>query len=314
MQHRILTLFILIVVFFFGLFFNKDISKFGFGKYGAQVYSIFDTGLVARYMFDEGSGTVVTNSVVGNSGILIGGPIWSTAEKVIGASALNLDGINDTVTIDSIASSINKNEGTFSAWVYARSYTGGSPFQADGIIEVGSSASSNDGISLSPSSAANVSMNYRTGGVTTRATITNAPIRKWYHVAGTWNSSTLSIYLNGALYNSVANGTLTSATLNQARIGSDSLGTANQDYFDGYIDDVRIYSRALSASEIADLYNSDIGATVTLTPIAGSCSSVRDQCLTGTFSDLPDSNTHYLWMCEGQNGGGNTSCSFLILS
>jgi hypothetical protein len=53
----------------------------------------------------------------------------------------------------------------------------------------------------------------------------------------------------------VANGTLTSATLNQARIGSDSLGTANQDYFDGYIDDVRIYSRALSASEVAQLSN-----------------------------------------------------------
>lgn len=59
----------------------------------------------------------------------------------------------------------------------------------------------------------------------------------------------------------------------------------------------------------------DIGAyeyTGTTSPpssIAGSCGVTYNTCISGTFSDITDSTTHYLWSCNGSNGGSNASCS-----
>ncbi|MEM4719446.1 MAG: hypothetical protein QXG18_01095 [Candidatus Pacearchaeota archaeon] len=47
-------------------------------------------------------------------------------------------------------------------------------------------------------------------------------------------------------------------------------------------------------------------------PINGVCGSSLNTCATGTFSDIEDNSTHYLWQCLGINGGTNASCSQLI--
>lgn len=74
---------------------------------------------------------------------------------------------------------------------------------------------------------------------------------KWYHVVGTWDGSDFRIYLNGGTDgNTTTTGThVASATL--FSIGS-YRGTGN--WFNGKIDDVRIWNRALSLEEITDCY------------------------------------------------------------
>ena len=59
--------------------------------------------LVAAYNFNAGSGTLLADvSGNGNNGILVNGPIWTTAGKFGGA--LLFDGTNDLVTINESSS------------------------------------------------------------------------------------------------------------------------------------------------------------------------------------------------------------------
>jgi hypothetical protein len=48
-------------------------------------------------------------------------------------------------------------------------------------------------------------------------------------------------------------------------------------------------------------------------PVDGVCSTSLNTCTTGSFNDIPDNATKYLWQCKGQNGGndapGNCSAS-----
>jgi hypothetical protein len=76
----------------------------------------------------------------------------------------------------------------------------------------------------------------------------------WYHVAVTFESGLVSIYINGSLDNS-GNIELTALPNRGSRVlrfGDDQPG--GQEYFNGSIDDIRIYKRALSESEIQQLY------------------------------------------------------------
>jgi hypothetical protein len=49
-----------------------------------------------------------------------------------------------------------------------------------------------------------------------------------------------------------------------------------------------------------------------VTPVNAVCSTALNGCSAGTFSDLIDTATNYLWTCNGINGGKNSSCSRII--
>lgn len=76
----------------------------------------------------------------------------------------------------------------------------------------------------------------------------------WYFVAGTWDTSHLTIFVDGAAAGTTTPGADPSATT--APFGAALLGRNEccAQYFDGALDDVRIYNRALSPAEIATLY------------------------------------------------------------
>ena len=77
------------------------------------------------------------------------------------------------------------------------------------------------------------------------------PLRTWTHLAATFEAGTYNFYINGQLV-----GTATGKTLgptNDAPLEIGQSGTC--ELFDGLLDEVSIYSRALSASEIAAIYN-----------------------------------------------------------
>ena len=75
----------------------------------------------------------------------------------------------------------------------------------------------------------------------------------WNHLVGTYDGTTLRIYVDGVLAGStVAVGTIDATTLDSLIGVHNSLAT---NFFNGLLDDVRIYNRALSNDEIKQLYN-----------------------------------------------------------
>jgi hypothetical protein len=79
--------------------------------------------------------------------------------------------------------------------------------------------------------------------------------RTWVHVAGSYNGSMLRIYLNGTLDASLAVTGDTCVNEQPLAIGAkdNTTAAAPEAYFDGRLDDVVIYARALSASQVRTL-------------------------------------------------------------
>ena len=79
----------------------------------------------------------------------------------------------------------------------------------------------------------------------------------WTHLAITRSGSTIIIYKDGALAvtNSSFPVTITAATIPMWLGGNQSSGM----YWDGTLDEFAIWERALSASEVSDIYNAQSG-------------------------------------------------------
>lgn len=96
--------------------------------------------------------------------------------------------------------------------------------------------------------------------VTAVASTTPIAQNTWYHVAITYDTSTLKLYLNGILE---ATATVTLGTIQNSDvyIGRRFDNNSNS-YYTGYIADVRVYTRALNATEIGYIYVGDTGSTI----------------------------------------------------
>src|SRR3989338_305175 len=79
------------------------------------------------------------------------------------------------------------------------------------------------------------------------------PLNNWVHVAGTYDGTTVSIYVNGVLKGSGTLGGGYTPTSTLLTMGKASWG--NIGYNAGLLDDVQLFNRALSASEIQAIYN-----------------------------------------------------------
>ena len=87
------------------------------------------------------------------------------------------------------------------------------------------------------------------------STLGEISVNQWVSITCTYDSSNVSLYLNGTEVTSNPSGFLP-ITNKPLRIGAGATETSPPDYyFHGSLDDVRIYDRALSASEVLALYN-----------------------------------------------------------
>lgn len=214
-------------------------------------------GLVGYWKFDEGSGTTAADSSgAGHHGTLINGPTWTTntpQTSFSNARALTFDGINDRVQATQVADSADV---TFSAWVYPTQV--GSSNNGNTVLQT---VIDNEdyGIYLSfpESGDGDFYINYTkaAGGGTGTGYIGVIPRNSWTHIIGSFNSSTNDFTYCFNAY--CGHATLSEAEARQVsstvtmKIGAKADGTSA---FKGVIDDVRVYNRALSGSEMGDLY------------------------------------------------------------
>jgi hypothetical protein len=208
------------------------------------------TGLVARWRMDETGGTVAADaSGNGNTGTLRNGAGW-TPGRIGGA--LRLDGVDDHVSVnDSASLSSPASQITVACWAYRTGNKGA--WQT--------LATRQRGVQWDDQWFLGFNNNQYWFGVHTTAGYPQAagplaPLNQWVHVAGTYDGATVRLFVNGV---QVATAAGSGTILREAKpllIGAgmnDATGIAG-DGFLGWMDDVRLYNRALSASEIQALY------------------------------------------------------------
>ena len=196
--------------------------------------------LVAAYGFGEGSGSTSSDrSGRGNTGTL-SGATWSTLGRF--GSALNFDGVNDRVNVNDSGSLDLSTGMTLEAWVYPTALSGWRTVimkEVSGGLVYALYAHDNG-----PWPAVYV----RAGGVERKvAGVSPLPLNTWTHLATTYDGATLRLYVNGAAVGNLATSGAIQVSTGRLRIGGNAIWP---EWFAGRIDEVRIYNRALIASEI----------------------------------------------------------------
>ncbi|HEX8523847.1 MAG TPA: Ig-like domain-containing protein [Tepidisphaeraceae bacterium] len=197
--------------------------------------------LVAAWGFNEASGA----SVIDASGHNLTGTI-TNATRVAGkfGSALSFNGTSSWVTVSSNALLDLTNGMTLEAWVYP---TAGGDWrtvimkQRPGGLAYGMYAYG--GAGMPPAGYINkAGTDYSAGGGSV------LPLNTWSHLATTFDGSAIRLYVNGTLVGSTAvTGPITTSS-DVLRIGGNSVWN---EFFQGSIDEVRVYGRALTGAEIA---------------------------------------------------------------
>ncbi len=210
------------------------------------------TGLVAAYSFSEGRGTTTADSSGNdNTGFLSGQTWYANANDGAGL----LFNANGAVDLGNDSSLQLTGSMTIEAWIEPMAF----PVDDSSIVSKRGPDSSDNGFQLDTT----IDTGLRTIGFKLADPNNNNMMRYgktplttgvWQHVAGVYDATarTLHVYLNGVLDDGVLRGTVTSAQRNSGQhvlIGERPAGSSETE-FAGKMDDVRIYDRALSATEI----------------------------------------------------------------
>ena len=221
-------------------------------------------GLVGYWSFNEGTSTVATDfSGNGNTGTLtsmanpptaVSG--WATGKR---GKALNFDGSNDYVDISPSASLNNLGPLTVSAWIKLDTLPG-----VGGCVATKSNTGTGWDFVIDDTAGVKLEVHY--DGASNVEKITLDPlitVGRWHHVAATWSgtaaAASVRLYQNGV---EPANDGGTAGVGSHNPDTSDNLALGSDDgvgcQIDGLIDEVRVYNRALGATEVLAL--SKVGA------------------------------------------------------
>src|SRR3989339_1006674 len=201
-------------------------------------------GLVSYYKFD--------GDVLDSHGIYDGTNYGATNTEGIIGDAKEFDGMSNYVSIPNIVGS--SSEGTISTWINVNSISGetegilcaGINYEPWIMLHIGESGA----LAFTVQAVGTISTN--NGAITTNS---------WHHVVYTSDGiSRSAIYIDGSLRETTGNG---GGWLNDIAYTQLAIGVLdrpdNYGEFDGKIDELGIWNRALTADEISELYNSGNG-------------------------------------------------------
>lgn len=211
-----------------------------------QIADVTD-GLVGWWKFN-GNGT----ASLGSADATITGASLTTGQSGAANGAYRYNGTSSQYATVASNFALSNTDVTISTWVNPTVASNSGIF-----FKIGGPASTNGyGVGMGNTTFDNNSpgtkliMLYE--GVRWIPTTTNIGVG-WHHVVMVISSSGVpSAYLDGSLVGTYAGTNAIAPTTNMTYIGG---GMTTARYFNGSIDDTRIYSRALSGSEITSLYN-----------------------------------------------------------
>ncbi|MAE63123.1 MAG: hypothetical protein CMJ18_02520, partial [Phycisphaeraceae bacterium] len=211
---------------------------------------------VAHWRLDETTGYVAADSIGSNHGQVFGAAYWTVGQLL---SALEFDGTNDYIEVPDNAVFHVTSALTVTAWIKADAWPSGHRVAV--ILRKGEGNPNNWQFAVKDGRVT-LYLDESDGDGVSADTVLNSG--QWYHVAATWDGTTIKLFVDGAIDNG-------SGDARAAPILTDDRaiylgGRGGTDKHDGVLDDVRFYDRALSAAEIRVIYEEGVAAANSIIP------------------------------------------------
>lgn len=264
-----------------------------------------NNSLMSYWKFDENSGNLAFNSARKHDDIVINGARWVQGKS---GQALQFDGNDDYINVLSIDNNIFSYKNfTVSAWINIKNVIPG--YQAvywEGNPAVLSAFSiSNGKISIAM---------WNNAVWTSLESNTVLLANQWYHIVATLDSNIFKIYINGNLDNYVLGQNGAGSTVVAINIGRNP-GYPSQagNFFNGIIDEIKIYNKSLTAIEIKQEYflnscgNGICDLNETITNCSTDCKSSICTSIWQCTSWGSCTNSQQTRICTDQNSCGVTT-------
>jgi len=212
-------------------------------------------GIVAYYKFDEGTEYNVTDQTWNDNDGLITDATWTSGYT---GTSIYFDGDSDEIKYDNDTTNLDIGYyGTISFWMKPEDgFKIGDGYQ--GIMYKNKAGNNLGDTSLQLRNDTGELQFYGDGnfaGQGLRSTLTSWS-DTWYHIAITWTGSNKTLYIDGIIDNSILwEGGYLNNTENFYLGYTYSNDMSQLTYFNGTLDELQIYNRALNSSEIEWLYN-----------------------------------------------------------
>lgn len=212
---------------------------------------LIDEGEVKYWKMDEASGTSVADSSgTGLSDTATGTTIttgkWGNSRQFSGSSQF----IN--VTNPNLRYNYNQSF-TISTWVYKQANS----VSYAAIIAQQASTSGYFTYALQEDGNQNICAVVGRYAVASYTTCHAIPLTTWTHIVMTYSANTVTLYYNGEFSGTAAYpGTVVNPPNGTAYLGNDPASPSNR-WWNGRIDEVRVYNRAFSAAEVNSLYTNN---------------------------------------------------------
>ncbi|MDD5623404.1 MAG: hypothetical protein PHI23_01695, partial [Candidatus Peribacteraceae bacterium] len=276
--------------------FSSSSSTFSSSSSTPTECSPTETTLNAYWKFDEGTGTSAADSTsYNNLGTLENGAAWTSSAPSLSydnPGALSFDGTDDYVAVPDVTGlSFSSTPFSVVAWVYPE--TLGIDRQ---VVSKGYDGTNTEWEIKTTTADGKVGFRSWNGANIGVQSLNPLVAGTWTHVAGVYDGTNWSIFLDGVLDNSVAD-IAPVLTTRPVYIGAvDANGTPAQ-FWEGMIDDVRVYGRALTCDEIADMAS---GMCTGESSSSSSSSSFSSDSSSSSFSSDSSSSSS----SESSSGGG----------
>ena len=257
---------------------------------------VTSTGLKAAYGLDETSGTVAADSSDSHLNATTVGSTWVAGHF---GNAASLDGVNDRIDVPALGT-FYKTAFTLEAWVRKQGAN-------KDVAVVGSWDSSGGPMIWVDWSSGRYKLTLGSGPSTYLDSGRSPTIGAWEHVAATYDGSTARFYVDGA---EVASSPFAGVVGNSNTWRIGAYGATPAGFFDGLIDNVRIYDRALSASEVQSDMSLRIQAEATpptvteKAPAPGATDVNVGASATATFSEPMNAGTMTTSRFQLKDGAG----------
>jgi len=216
---------------------NENALELAFRKHNCEAWKS------AKATLDTAADTLTRTGLSGTEFIL--------GQDVDPRNAIDFNGTDDYVSVADDNDLDPTTTGTIEAWINITQYQTNA-----GVIHKGVNNTLTDAaysLYMDGTTGNQVRFSIYDGGTSTISGTTNLSLNTWYHIAGTWDTSNtrMTLYING-----IQEGTATPSTAARNSTGALNIGVrpsgGTSNYFDGKIDEVRVWKVERSQTDIRE--------------------------------------------------------------